>query len=90
MGDFATVYSCRTGKTVYAIVADSGNESGAEGSLALVRALGYKLTNGIDDSVDDREIVIRYYPKSNPDKQFFKSQQELNEAAAKLGLKLSE
>ena len=88
MGDFASVYSCRTGKSVYAIVADSGNESGAEGSLALVRALGYKLTNGIDDSVDNREIVIRYYPKSNPDKQFFKTQQELDQAARKLGLPL--
>ena len=90
MGDFATVYSCRTGKSVYAIVADSGNESGAEGSLALVRALGYKLTNGIDDSVDNREIVIRYYPKSNPDKQFFKTQKELDQAATRLGLKLPE
>ena len=88
MGDFASVYSCRTGKSVYAIVADSGNESGAEGSLALVRALGYKLTNGIDDSVDNREIVIRYYPKSNPDKHFFKTQQELDQAAIKLGLPL--
>ena len=86
MGDFATVYSCRTGKMVYAIVADSGNESGAEGSLALVRALGYKLTNGIDDSVNRAEIVIRYYPKSNPQKQFFKTQQELDNAAQALGL----
>ena len=88
MGDFATVYSCRTGKAVYAIVADSGNESGAEGSLALVRALGYPLTNGIDDSVDAREIVIRYYPKSNPEKNFFRTQSELDAAAKKLGLKL--
>lgn len=86
MGDFVTVYSCRTGKTAYAIVADSGNESGAEGSLALVQNLGYKLTNGIDDSVDKREIVIRYYPKSNPDRQFFKTQAELDEAAHKLAL----
>ncbi len=88
MGDFATVYSCRTGRAVYAIVADSGNESGAEGSLALVRALGYPLTNGIDDSVDAREIVIRYYPKSNPEKNFFRTQSELDAAAKKLGLKL--
>ena len=90
MGDFATVYSCRTGKAVYAIVADSGNESGAEGSLALVRALGYPLTNGIDDSVDNREIVVTYFPKSNPEKQFFKTQQELDGAAKKIGLKLTD
>ena len=87
MGDFAMVYSCRTGRSVYAILADSGNESGAEGSLALVRALGYPLKNGIDDSVDDPEIVIRYYPHSNPAKQFFKTQAELDAAAVKLGLK---
>ncbi len=85
MGDFATVYSCRTGRTAYAIVADSGNESGAEGSLALVRALGYKINDGIEDSVDDREIVVRYYPGSN--RIFFKTQKELDAAASKLGLK---
>ena len=90
MGDFVTVYSCRTGKAVYAIVADSGNESGAEGSLALVRALGYPLTNGIDDSVDNREIVVTYFPGSNPGKEFFKTQDELDRAAAKIGLKLNE
>jgi hypothetical protein len=86
MGDFATVYSCRTGKFVYAIVADSGNPSGAEGSLALVRALGYPLKNGIDDSVDAREIVVTYYAGSNPGKQFFKTQAELDAAAKNLGL----
>ncbi len=72
IGDFVVVYSCRTGKSAFAIVGDDGNESGAEGSLALVQALGYHIQNGIDDSVDDREIVVRYYPKSNPQKQFFK------------------
>jgi hypothetical protein len=86
MGDFVTVYSCRTGKNVYGIVADSGNESGAEGSLALVQALGYKIYDGKDESVTDKEIVIRYYPKSNPNKEFFKSQAELDRAAEKLGL----
>jgi hypothetical protein len=86
MGDYATVYSCRTGKSAYAIVADSGNESGAEGSLALVRALGYPIRDGIEDSVDDKEIVIHYYPKSNPEKTFFKTQAALDEAAKKLGL----
>lgn len=86
MGDFAVVYSCRTGKTAYAIVADSGNESGAEGSLALVRELGYNIKDGIEDSVDNREIVIRYFPGSNPEKQFFKTQAALDAAAKKLGL----
>ena len=85
MGDFAVVYSCRTGRTAYAIVADSGNESGAEGSLALVRALGYPLKNGIDDSVNDREIVVRYFPGSNT--HFFHTQAELDAAARKLGLR---
>lgn len=88
MGDFALVYSCRTGKTAYAIVADSGNPSGAEGSLALVRALGYPLKNGIDDSVDDKEIVVRYFPGSNARKQFFRTQAELDAAARRLGLSM--
>jgi hypothetical protein len=86
MGDFATAYSCRTGKFAYAIVADSGNPSGAEGSLALVRALGYPINDGVDDSVDDKEIVIRYYPGTNPGKTFFKTQAALDEAAKRLGL----
>jgi hypothetical protein len=87
LGDFAVVYSCRTHRATYAIVADSGNESGAEGSLALVRALGYDIKDGIDHSVDDPEIVIRYFPKTNPAQQFFKTQAELDAAARKLGLK---
>jgi hypothetical protein len=36
--------------------------------------------------VDNKEIVIRYYPGSNPQKQFFKTQAELDAAAEKLGL----
>ena len=87
LGDFAVVYSCRTGKTAYAIVADSGNESGAEGSLALVQALGYGIKNGVDESVDKPEIVVRYYPGTNPEWQFFRTQGELDTAAEKLGLK---
>jgi hypothetical protein len=87
LGDFAVVYSCRTRRAAYAIVADSGNESGAEGSLALVRALGYDIKDGIDHSVDDPEIVIRYFPHSNPAQQFFKTQAELDVAVRKLGLR---
>lgn len=86
LGDFATVYSCRTGKSAYAIVADSGNESGEEGSLALVQALGYNIHDGIEDSVDNREIVLTYFPGSNPQKQFFRTEQALDQAAARLGL----
>lgn len=86
LGDLATVYSCRTGRSAYAIVADSGNESGEEGSLALVQALGYKIKDGVEDSVDRREIVLTYYPGTNPDKRFFHTQAELDAAAEKLGL----
>jgi hypothetical protein len=86
LGDFVTAYSCRTGKSAYAIVGDSGNESGAEGSLALVQALGYPIVDGVDHSVSDPEIVIRYFPNSNPTHEFFKSQEALDEAAKKLGL----
>ena len=87
IGDFVSVYSCRSGRRVWAIVGDSGNESGAEGSLALVRALGYTwITNGIDDSINRREIVIRYYPHSNPHQLFFKFQAALDRAAGSLNL----
>ncbi len=87
LGDFVTAYSCRTGKSVYAIVGDSGNESGAEGSLALVQHLGYTyIKNGIDESVEKREIVLHYFPHSNPKKQFFLTQQALDAAAKKAGI----
>ena len=86
LGDFATVYSCRTGRTEFAIVGDSGNESGAEGSLALVQHLGYPIRDGKEDSVDDREIVIHYFPGSNPSGKFFHTQAELDRAAEGIGL----
>jgi hypothetical protein len=86
LGDFAVVYSCRTGKSAYAIAGDDGNPTGAEGSLALVRALGYNIVNGIDESVDDREIVIHYFPRSNPRHEFFFTQAALDAAARKNGL----
>ena len=87
LGDFVTVYSCRTGRTAFAIVGDSGNESGAEGSLALVQKLGYPIKDGKEDSVDDREIVIHYFPGSNPAHEFFHAQAELDRAAERLGLR---
>jgi hypothetical protein len=88
LGDFAVVYSCRTGRSVFAIVGDSGNESGAEGSLALVQALGYNIRDGVEDSVDEREIVIRYYPGTNPARSFPRSQAEVNASAVALGMRL--
>ena len=87
LGDFVVAYSCRTRKSAYAIVGDSGNESGEEGSLALVRALGYDFKNGIDDAVEQREIVLRFFPGSNPGQEFFKTQAGLDGAAKGLGLK---
>jgi hypothetical protein len=86
LGDFAAVYSSRTRKSVYAIVGDEGNPSGCEGSLALVRALGYDIKDGKDDSVDDKEITIRYFPGSNPKHMFFNSQAKLDAAAKALHL----
>jgi hypothetical protein len=87
MGDFVVAYSCKTHRSAYAIVGDSGNESGEEGSLALVRALGYDFKNGIDDAVEEPEIVLRFFPGSNPQELFFKRQAELDAAAKKMGIK---
>jgi hypothetical protein len=86
VGDFAAVYSKRTHKSVFAIVGDTGNPSGDEGSLHLLQDLGYPFHDGKSDSVTRPEIIIRFYNHSNPKHQFFFTQAALDEAASKLGL----
>ncbi len=86
VGDFVSVYSKRTRKSVFAIVGDTGNPTGDEGSLHLLQDLGYPFHDGISDSVEKPEIVIRFYPNSNPKQQFFFTQAALDDAATKLGL----
>ncbi len=86
MGDFVSVYSKRTRKGVFAIVGDTGNPTGNEGSLHLLQDLGYPFHDGKNDAVEKPEIVIRFYPKSNPEQRFFFTQAELNQAAKKIGL----
>lgn len=86
MGDFVSVYSKRTRKSVFAIVGDTGNPTGDEGSLHLLQDLGYPFHDGKSGSVERPEIVIRFYPDSNPTHLFFFTQSELDEAATKLGL----
>jgi hypothetical protein len=89
VGDFASVYSRRTHKSVFAIVGDTGNPTGDEGSLHLLQDLGYPFRDGKNDSVEKPEIVVRFYPNSNPQHQFFFTQAELDEAATRLGLSRS-
>jgi hypothetical protein len=86
VGDFVAVYSERTRKSVFAIVGDTGNPTGDEGSLHLLQDLGYPFHDGVSDAVEKPEIVIRFYPNSNPTHQFFFTQAALDEAATKLGL----
>ena len=86
VGDFVAVYSKKTHKAVFAIVGDTGNPTGDEGSLHLLQELGYPFHDGISDSVTRPEIVIRFYPNSNPKHQFFFTQGALDEAATKIGL----
>jgi hypothetical protein len=86
VGDFVAVYSKRTHESVFAIVGDTGNPTGDEGSLHLLQDLGYPFHDGKNESVEKPEIVIRFYPDSNPKHQFFFTQAALDEAAAKLGL----
>ena len=86
LGDFVAVYSTKTQKAVFAIVGDTGNPTGDEGSLHLLQALGYPFHDGISDSVTRPEIIIRFYPKSNPRHQFFFTQTALDEAATNLAL----
>jgi len=86
LGDFVAVYSRRTHKAAFGIVADDGNPSGDEGSLHLLQALGYPFHDGKQDAVEEREIVVRFYPGSNPEGLFFRTQTALDESAMKMGL----
>lgn len=76
----------RTKQTVYGIVGDTGHNSGAEGSLALLQRLGYPFKSGKTGSVDEPEIVVRYFPGPNPKAHFFQKQADLNTEAAGMGL----
>ena len=86
LGDFVAVYSRRTHRSVYGIAGDDGNPSGDEGSLHLLQALGYPFHDGRDDAVENSEIVVRFFPHSNQQGQFFRSQAALDAAARQLGL----
>jgi len=86
LGDIVAVHSLPHNASVFGIVGDSGNSSGAEGSLALLQALGYPFTSGKTGSVDKAEIIIRYFPGSNPDQHFFQDQAQIDSEAASLGL----
>jgi len=86
LGDLVAVYSAKTKKSVYAIVGDSGNSSGGEGSLALLQALGYPFTSGKSGEVKSKEITIRYFPGSNPKHSFYATQDAIDKQATGLGL----
>jgi hypothetical protein len=88
LGDFVTVTSLRTHRTVFALIGDDGNPSGNEGSLHLLQSLGYPFTNGIDDAVTHPEIRIHFYPNSNPRQLFPRTQSALDAAARHQGLML--
>jgi hypothetical protein len=85
-GDFCVVHAIKKNKTVFAIVGDTGHSNGAEGSLALLQRLGFQVKNGksVDEPITD--IVVRYFAKSNPSKQFFFNQFDLDNAANMLNL----
>ena len=74
LGDFVAVYSRRTHRSVYGIVGDDGNPS------------GNPFHDGRDDAVEGREIVVRFFPHSNPQQRFFHDQASLNKAAEQLHL----
>ena len=82
LGDLAAVHSTRTGRTVWAVVGDEGNASGAEGSLALLQHLGYAFHDGKDDAVERPEITIHYFPRSNPHHTVPHAQREIDALAA--------
>jgi hypothetical protein len=85
-GDFCVVHAIKKKKTAFAIVGDTGHSSGAEGSLALLQRLGFKVKSGKSTEEDITDIVVRYFAGSNPSKQFFFKQTDLDAAAKKLDL----
>jgi len=86
LGDLVAVYSKKTKMSVFGLVGDAGNSSGAEGSLALLQALGYPFKDGKIGEVKEKEIVVRYFPNSNPNQRFYSTQSEIDERARSLGL----
>lgn len=86
IGDFVAVYSLRHKRAVFGLVGDSGNPTGEEGSLHLLQSLGYNFKDGREGSVEGKDIIVRFFPHSNPNHQFFRTQAGLDEAAEKLGL----
>ena len=85
-GDFCVVHSLRTRFTVYAIVGDTGNSRGAEGSLALLQRLGYNVKDGKSGGEDAAKIVVRYFAGTNLERLFFFLQSELETHARSLDL----
>ena len=86
LGDIVAVHSLRHNSSVFGIVGDTGHSSGAEGSLALLQALGFPFTSGKTGSVDEPDIIVRYFPGSNPDQHFFRDQAQIDSEANVLGL----
>jgi hypothetical protein len=85
-GDFCVVHAIKKNKTVFAIVGDTGNSRGTEGSLALLQRLGFKVKSGKSAEEPITNIVVRYFAKTNPSKKFFFNQGDLDIAAKKLDL----
>jgi hypothetical protein len=79
-GDFVVVHSKKHNTTVFGVVGDTGNSSGAEGSLALAQRLGYPFKDGKRNSIEDSDIIVRYFAGSNH--AFFDTQADLDKAAA--------
>lgn len=86
LGDFVAVYSRATRRSVFGILGDDGNPSGDEGFLHLLQALGYRFHDGKHDAVESPQIVVRFFPHSNPRHQFFHSQAALDQQAERVGL----
>ena len=84
LGDICVVHSISKKSTVFALVADSGNSSGAEGSLALHQRLGYAAPSGKTGGVETKDIMVRYFTGTNPDKRFFFTQKRLDDFAREL------
>jgi hypothetical protein len=84
LGDFVVVHSKKNKITVYGIVGDTGNSKGSEGSLALAKSLGYNFKDGKKMSIEEADVVVRYFANSNV--TFFDKQDDLKSSAQKADL----
>ena len=85
-GDFCVVHSLRTRQTVFAIVGDSGNSSGAKGLSASATAGLSSEKRQVRRGRQTKPWCVPVFCQDNPGERLLLSQAELDAAASQLDL----